>query len=219
MCTYRLNWAKKFVAMSRLRLSLPHDTHQKDMFRQELNTCSHVFLRCIAIAPPLTASYDGPYKVVARSGRVLKVMIKGKVETVTADHVKPAHIKHKPENECTIQCRATPSSKPMASKPQAKFREPQTAVVGARSPTTSKPFRTEVYTKKKSNARSTIQTKETVPAVKQRCDMTEEQSNKRPTLYRAPHTRMVITSRANGKDKGLRTYSRIPLHLRNNVPV
>ena len=167
----------------------------------------------IAIAPPLTAPYDGLYKVVARSGRVFKVMIKGKVETVTADRVKPAHIERKPENECTRPCRATTTSKPMASKPMAKVREPRTAVVGARSSTMSKPSRTEVYTKTNSSAWSTIQTKETVPAVKQRCDTTEEQSNKRPTLYRAPHARTPITSRSNGKEKGLRTYSRIPLHL------
>ena len=46
-------------------------------------------LRRIAIALPLTAPYDGPYKVVARKGRVFKVLIKSKVETVTADRVKP----------------------------------------------------------------------------------------------------------------------------------
>ena len=71
--------------------------------------------------------------------------------------------------------------------------------------------------KKNSNAQSTLQTKETVTEVKQRCDTTEEQANKRLTLYRVPHARTPITS--NGKDEGLRTYSRIPLHLRNNVPI
>ena len=86
------------VAMSHLRLSPPRVTNQKDTFQyKELDTCSHVFLRRIAIAPRLTAPYDGPYKVVARSGRVLKVLIKGKVETVTADRIKPAHIERTPE--------------------------------------------------------------------------------------------------------------------------
>ena len=51
------------VAMSRLRLCPPRDTQQF----KEIATCTHVFLRQIAIAPPLTAPYDGPYKVVARS--------------------------------------------------------------------------------------------------------------------------------------------------------
>ena len=105
------------VAMSRLWLSPPRDTNQKDMFQyKELETCSHVFLRRIAIAPPLTAPYDGPYNVKTRSDRVFKVMIKGKVETVTADHLKPAHIKHKLENDSTRQNRVTPKSKPTGSK-------------------------------------------------------------------------------------------------------
>ena len=69
-------------------LSPPRDTNQKDTFQyKELDTFSHVFLQRIAIAPPLTAPYDGPYKVVARSGRVFKVVIKGRVETVTAYQV------------------------------------------------------------------------------------------------------------------------------------
>ena len=63
-------YSDKFrVAMLRLRLCLPRDISQKDTFQfKELETCSHVFLRRIAIAPQLTAPCDGPYKVVLRSG-------------------------------------------------------------------------------------------------------------------------------------------------------
>ena len=65
--------------MSRLRLCPPRDTQQHNIFQfKEIATCTHVFLRRIAIAPPLTAPYDGPYKVVARSGRVMKILVKGK---------------------------------------------------------------------------------------------------------------------------------------------
>ena len=43
----------------------------KDNFQyKELETFSHVFLRRIAIASSLTATYDGPYKVISKSGRV-----------------------------------------------------------------------------------------------------------------------------------------------------
>ena len=78
--------------MSRLRLCPSCNTVQKDMFQyKELNTCSHVYLRQIAIAPPLTAPYDGPYKVISRSGRIMKILIKGKVATILIDRVKPAH--------------------------------------------------------------------------------------------------------------------------------
>ena len=71
---------------------------------------------------------------------MFKGVIKGKVETVTADRVKPAHIEHKPENDSTQQHKATLKSKPTASKTTAKTHEPQTVVVRARSTTTSKPF-------------------------------------------------------------------------------
>ena len=92
------NYSDKLrVAMSRLRLCLPRDTHQKNIFQyKEIETCTHVFLRRITIAPPLTAPYDGPYKVVARGGRVMKILIKGKVETVSLDRVKPALLECEP---------------------------------------------------------------------------------------------------------------------------
>ena len=72
------NYSDKLrVAMSRLRLCPPRDTHQKNIFQyKEIDTCTHVFLRRIAIAPPLTAPYDGPYKVIVRSGRVMKILNK-----------------------------------------------------------------------------------------------------------------------------------------------
>ena len=54
----------------------------------------------------------------------------------------------KPESECTRQCRATMTSKPTASKPMVKVGESRTAVVEARSPTTSKPTSRSLYEEK-----------------------------------------------------------------------
>ena len=50
------NYSDKLrVAMSRLRLCPPRDTQQHNIFQyKEIATCTHVFLRRIAIAPPLT---------------------------------------------------------------------------------------------------------------------------------------------------------------------
>ena len=85
------------VAMSRLRLCPQRDTHQKNIFQyKEIDTCTHVFLRQIAIALPLTAPYDGSYNFIVRSDRVMKILIKGKVETVLLDRVKPAHFECEP---------------------------------------------------------------------------------------------------------------------------
>ena len=83
------NYSDKLrVAMSRLRLFPARDTPQKNIFQyKKIATCSHVFLRRIAIAPPQTAPYDSPYKGTVRSGRVMKILIKGKVKTVSPDRV------------------------------------------------------------------------------------------------------------------------------------
>ena len=106
------NYSDKLrVAMSRLRLCPLRDTHQKNIFQyKENDTCTHEFLRRIAIAPPLTAPYDGPYKVIVRSSRVMKIPIKGKVETVSLDRVKPAHFECEPATGTTTQ-RTTPSKR------------------------------------------------------------------------------------------------------------
>ena len=97
------------VAMSRLRLCPPRDTQQTNIYK-EIETCTHVFLQRIAIAPPLPAPYDGPYKVVARSARVMKIPMKGKVETVSLDRVKPAH----------LECESTTGSKTQRTTPNKK---------------------------------------------------------------------------------------------------
>ena len=57
------NYSDKLrVAMLRRRLCPPRDTQQHNIFQfKEIATCTHVFLRRIAIAPPLTAPYDNTY--------------------------------------------------------------------------------------------------------------------------------------------------------------
>ena len=95
----------------------------------------------IAIAPPLTAPYDEPYKVVSLSGRVLKIQMKGKVEMVTADRVKPAHIEREPET-CSTQQRQMQSNNDHVARQRS------------RSTTTPKSLRTRVNSDKITNTRS-----------------------------------------------------------------
>ena len=176
--------------MSRLRLCPPRDTQQNNIFQyKEIATCTHLFLRRIAIAPPLTAPYDGPYKVVARSGRVMNILMKGKVETVSLDGVKPAHLECEPTTGTNIQC-TTPN------KQQS-----------------SKTTRMSVKKTKSTAVRSSTK----LATVPQQLDDKVKLSNKAKT-YIAPHSRATAVSCANGNGSGLRTYSRIPLHLRGKTP-
>ena len=81
-------------------------------------------MRRIAIAPPLTAPYDGPYKVVARSGRVMKILMKGKVETVSLDRVKPTHLECEPTTGTNIQ-RTTLKKQQSSKTTRISSRNPQ----------------------------------------------------------------------------------------------
>ena len=114
-------------------------------------TGSHVvslFLWRISISPPLTAPYDGPYKVVSKSDQVLKLLMKGKVEMVTANRVKPAHIELEPEICNTQQRQTQPKPISMTKKPAAIILEPRTA--RARTPKSG----TRVNSDKSTNTRS-----------------------------------------------------------------
>ena len=194
--------------MSRLHLCPPRDTQQHNIFQfKEIATCTHVFLRRIAIAPPLTAPYDGPYRVVARSGRVMKILVKGKVETVSLDRVKPAHLECEPTTGTTIQ-RKTPN-KPQSSK---TTRNPQgPARPGSADTPTSNG--TSVTLKKSTAVRSSKK----LATVPQQLDVKVKLSNRDNTCI-APHSRAPAVSCANGNSGGLRTYSRIPSHLRDKTP-
>ena len=207
------NYSDKLrVAMSRLRLCPPRDTQQHNIFQFKLiATCTHVFLCRIAIAPPLTAPYDGPYKVVARSGRVMKILVKGKVETVSLDRVKPAHLECKPTTGTTIQ-RKTPNKPKRSTATRISSRNPQGPPrPGSADTLTSNG--TSVKTKKSTAVRSNKKSA-TVP---KQLDVKVNLSN-RDNTYVAPHSRAPAVSLANGNGGGLRTYSRIPLHLQGKTP-
>ena len=191
------NYSDKLrVAMSRLRLCPPRDTQQHNIFQfKEIATCNHVFLRRIAIAPPLTAPHDGQYKVVARSGRVMKILVKGKVETVSLDRVKPAHLECEPTTGTTIQ-RKTPSKPRRSTATRTSRRNPQDPPRpgSADTPTSNG---TRVKTKKSTAVRSS-QESATVP---KQIDVKVNLFN-RDNTYVAPHSRAPAVSRANGNGGG-----------------
>ena len=195
---------KPRVAMSRLRLCPPRDTQQHNIFQfKEIATCTHVFLRRIAIAPPLTAPYDGPYKVVARSGRVMKILVKGKVETVSLDRVKPAHLECEPTTGTNIQRKTL--NRPQSSKATRISSRNTKGPARPGSADTPTSNGTSVKTKKSTAVRSSNK----LATVPQQLDVKVKLSN-RDNTYIAPHSRAPAVSRANGNGGGLQ---RIPAYL------
>ena len=208
------NYSDKLrVAMSRLRLCPPRDTHQKNIFQyKKIDTCTHVFLRRIAIAPPLTAPYNGPYEVIVRSGRVMKILIKGKVET-ELNRVKPAYFECEPATG-TITQRTTPSKRTSSKTTGIVWRNSQDPLTPS-STHTQRSNRTSVKpTTTKSETTKHGTNLATTP--QQKAIRVKLPNKFKP--YAAPHSRTTAVSRANGSDGGLRTYSRAPLHLRGKAP-
>ena len=65
---------------------------RKTFVFKELNMTSHVFLRHPSPLASLQMTYDGPYRVIRRTGKTFDISVKGKTITVSIDRLKPAYV-------------------------------------------------------------------------------------------------------------------------------
>ncbi|CAI2728118.1 unnamed protein product [Schistosoma spindalis] len=66
--------------------------HRQVALPRELSTCSHVFIRVDSVRKPLQQPYEGPFHVISRHEKTFKVDRHGRVEIVSIDRLKPAHV-------------------------------------------------------------------------------------------------------------------------------
>ena len=118
---------------------------------------------------------------------------------------------HAPETGTTIQ-RKTPNKPQRSTATRTSSRNPQglPRPGSADTPTSNG---TSIETKKSTAVRSSQKS----ATVSKQLDVKVNLS-KRDNTYVAPHSRAPAVFRTNGNDGGLRTYSRIPLHLRGKTP-
>lgn len=67
-------------------------TRDKVFVHKDLATSSHIFLRDDALRGSLQPAYTGPHEVVEKGDKTFKIMVKGKVVTVSIDRLKPAYV-------------------------------------------------------------------------------------------------------------------------------
>ena len=196
----------------------PHATHHKKAFSNIRNSkhARMYFCKNIAIAPPLTLPYDGPYKVISRSGRVIIIVMKGKVEMVTVDRNKPAHFERESGSGTTAQRQSTPKSKSTTPKPAAITCKSRKVRAQSSSTTTPKSLKIGVDTNMSTRTRSLTLGTGTSPALALQSDTTRARLPRPPTLYEAPHSRTTTVSCANVDIGSFQTYSHIPSHLHGN---
>ncbi len=60
-------------------------------FPAALDSCTHVFVRRDSVKRPLQPPYDGPFQVISRTPKYYHLAMRGKVDTVSVDRLKPAH--------------------------------------------------------------------------------------------------------------------------------
>ena len=58
----------------------------------DLDHCSHVFVRVDQQKPPLTPPYVGPFKLILRKSKSYKLDVKGRATWVSIDRQKPAYL-------------------------------------------------------------------------------------------------------------------------------
>ncbi|CAN7940336.1 unnamed protein product [Ixodes pacificus] len=66
---------------------------QRQIFiSEDLDTCTHVFVRRYTVRAPLVPPYDGPFEVISRIDKTCTVNINSRHDVVTLDPAKPAYL-------------------------------------------------------------------------------------------------------------------------------
>ena len=65
---------------------------RKAVLPKDLQTSDYVFIRRDVHRTPLQRPYEGPFHVLERGPKFFKIDFAGGTDTVTVDHLKPAHL-------------------------------------------------------------------------------------------------------------------------------
>ena len=105
-------------SMKHLRASPSRQQQRSSYVSDNLQTCTHAFIRHDAIKKPLQPPYEGPYEVISRSPKHFTMNVKGSKEIVSLDRLKPAFVDTPiSASDCLLPSTA-PSSETITSETQ-----------------------------------------------------------------------------------------------------
>jgi cleavage and polyadenylation specificity factor subunit 1 len=95
--------------------------------QSELEKCTHVLLRQDTTRRALEPPYSGPYQVLSRREKIMKILVRGRPVTVSNDRVKPAYMPKEASRGTTDKtfnpaADATPATGPQAVPPPTIIR-------------------------------------------------------------------------------------------------
>ncbi|XP_039307953.1 uncharacterized protein LOC105202487 [Solenopsis invicta] len=69
-----------------------HHHKNKPFYFNNLNKCSHVFVRVDSVKKPLEPPYEGPYQILQRiTDKIFELDVNGKATTISTERLKPAY--------------------------------------------------------------------------------------------------------------------------------
>ena len=138
----------------------------------------------------------------------MKILVKGKVKTVSLDRVEAAHLDKEPAIGTKKQRKTQNNTK----------NSKNTATVQREPALKQNSEKKRAEPKAKTQTRAVVVQHGTNLATTSQHNANRVNLPKQFTPYVAPHSRISAVSRANGSGGGLRTYSRVPVHLRVKTP-
>jgi hypothetical protein len=85
----KLHGADDFVQPKEIQLRPRSDADEVKGPAQQLEEVEFVYVRRGPVSGPLTPTYEGPYRVVSRCGKVYRIQMGARVEAVSVDRLKP----------------------------------------------------------------------------------------------------------------------------------
>lgn len=77
-----------------------HHNKARIFIFKDLNTCTHVWLRCDHLKAPLEPPYQGPYRIIERtSDRIYKLNINNQEKSVSIERLKPCYTNKSDEDQ------------------------------------------------------------------------------------------------------------------------
>lgn len=109
-------------ALKKAQVQRESNKQRAVFIHSDLDKCTHVYVRNDCVSKPLTATYNGPYRVIDRNGKYFNVQLENRSSNISIDRLKPAYTlntKHEDQEASTSYSYVTRTGR--TSKPPVRF--------------------------------------------------------------------------------------------------